>query len=74
LWLEVRNDIKNYDQTNISTPVVLQPINYQLSPTNCNGPTYDRPTTSNQTPEQSNLTLEVDSFHNENALLNNDMS
>lgn len=74
LWLEVRNDIKNYDQTNTSTPVALQPINYQLSPTNCNGPIHDRPTTSNQTPEQSNLTLEEDSFHNENALLINDMS
>jgi len=74
LWLEVRNDIKNYDQTNTSTPVALQPINYQMSPTNYNEPTHDRPTTSNQIPEQSNLTLEEDSFHNENTLLNNDMS
>lgn len=52
LWLEVKNDIKNYDQVSTSTPVSSPPIDYQLSPTNYNEPTHDRPTTSNQTSEQ----------------------
>lgn len=59
MWPEVKNDIKNYDQTSSSTPISSSSINYQLSPTN-----YDRPTSS----KQINLMLDKDSLHNETAL------
>lgn len=47
LWLEVKNDTKNYDHVSTSTPVSSPPIDYLLSPTNYNGKIHDRPTTSN---------------------------